>query len=165
MRKLKLKLTFILAIMSISTFGFADNHTDSSEAEVLKVLSAYMDARNTRDFNAVIAMSSKAGTLDTNSDGSFHKPQTKQTIEGWEKSGDAITQYYYPEATAITDDVVHVRFYSEGMVGNDGNMSDYRTRVTMNWIKEGGNWVLSSAHYSPASYGGVHKTQASDFED
>ena len=110
-------------------------------------------------------MSSKAGTLDTNSDGSFHKPLTKQTIEGWEKSGDAITQYYYPEATAITDDVVHVRFYSEGMVGNDGKMSDYRTRVTMNWIKEGGNWVLSSAHYSPASYGGVHKTQASDFED
>ena len=161
----KLKLTLMVAMMSISTFGFADNHTDSSEAEVLKVLSAYMDARNTRDFNAVIAMSSKTGTLDTNSDGSFHKPQTKQTIEGWEKSGDAITQYYYPEATAITDDVVHVRFYSEGMVGNDGNMSDYRTRVTMNWIKEGGNWVLSSAHYSPASYGVVHKTQASDFED
>lgn len=161
----KLKLTFILAIMSISTFGFADNHTDSSEAEVLKVLSAYMDARNTRDFKTVIAMSSKAGTLDTNSDGSFHKPLTKQTIEGWEKSGDAITQYYYPEATAITDDVVHVRFYSEGMVGNDEKMSDYRTRVTMNWIKEGDNWVLSSAHYSPASYGGVHKTQASDFED
>jgi ketosteroid isomerase-like protein len=161
----KLKLTLLVAIMSISTFGFADNHADSSEAEVLKVLSAYMDARNTRDFKAVIAMSSKAGTLDTNSDGSFHKPQIKQTIEGWEKSGDAIAQYYYPEATAITDDVVHVRFYSEGMVGNDGEMSGYRTRVTMNWIKEDGNWVLSSAHYSPASYGGVHKTQASDFED
>ena len=101
----KLKLTLLVAIMSISTFGFADNHADSSEAEVLKVLSAYMDARNTRDFKAVIAMSSKAGTLDTNSDGSFHKPQIKQTIEGWEKSGDAIAQYYYPEATAITDDV------------------------------------------------------------
>ena len=161
----RLKLTFMVVIMSISTFGFADNHTAASESAVLKALSAYMDARNTRDFKTVIAMSSKAGTLDTNSDGSFHKPLTKQTIEGWEKSGDAITQYYYPEATAITDDVVHVRFYSEGMVGNDEKMSDYRTRVTMNWIKEGGNWVLSGAHYSPASYGGVHKTQASDFED
>ena len=160
-----LKLTFMVVIMSISTFGFADNHGAANESAVLKALSAYMDARNSRDFKTVIAMSSKAGTLDTNSDGSFHKPLTKQTIEGWEKSGDAITQYYYPEATAITDDVVHVRFYSEGMVGNDGKMSDYRTRVTMNWIKEGGNWVLSGAHYSPASYGGVHKTQASDFED
>jgi hypothetical protein len=51
------------------------------------------------------------------------------------------------------------------MVGNDGNMSDYRTRVSMNWVKEGGKWVLKTAHYSSASYGGVHKTQASDFED
>ena len=112
----RLKLTFMVVIISISTFGFADNHAAASESEVLKALSAYMDARNTRDFKTVIAMSSRAGTLDTNSDGSFHKPQTKQTIAGWEKSGDAITQYYYPEATAITDDVVHVRFYSEGMV-------------------------------------------------
>jgi hypothetical protein len=51
------------------------------------------------------------------------------------------------------------------MVGSNGKMNDYRTRVTMNWVKEDGNWVLRSAHYSPASYGGVHKTQASDFED
>ena len=157
----KLKLALMVAIMGISSFSVAG----SSETEVLTALSAYMDARNTRDFKAVIAMSSKAGTLDTNSDGSFHKPQAKQTLEGWEKSGDAITQYYYPEATAIADDVVHVRFYSEGMVGNNGKMSGYRTRVSMNWVKEGGTWVLSSAHYSPATYGGVHKTQASDFED
>ena len=51
------------------------------------------------------------------------------------------------------------------MVGNDGSLSDYRTRVTMNWVKESGKWVIKTAHYSPASYGGVHKTQASDFED
>ena len=157
----KLKLALMVAIMGISSFSVAG----SSETEVLTALSAYMDARNTRDFKTVIAMSSKAGTLDTNSDGSFHKPQARQTLEGWEKSGHGITQYYYPEATAIADDVVHVRFYSEGMVGNNGKMSDYRTRVSMNWVKEGGTWVLSSAHYSPASYGGVHKTQASDFED
>ena len=77
----RLKLTFMVVIMSISTFGFADNHAAASESAVLKALSAYMDARNTRDFKTVIAMSSKAGTLDTNSDGSFHKPLTKQTIE------------------------------------------------------------------------------------
>ncbi|HIG62466.1 MAG TPA: DUF4440 domain-containing protein [Gammaproteobacteria bacterium] len=148
-------------MMSMSTFSFAD----SSEAEVLKVLSAYMDARNSRDFKTVIALSSKVGTLDTNSDGSFHKPEVRQTIAYWEKSGDAFTHYFYPEATAIADDVVHVRFYSEGMVGSGDSMSDYRTRVTMNWVKESGSWVLRSAHYSPASYGGVHKTQVSDFED
>ena len=142
----------------------ADGHM-SSEKEVLTALSEYMDARNSKDYKTVVAMSSKSGTLDTNSDGSFHKPLATQTEESWANSGDAVTQHFYAEATAIAEDVVHVRFYSEGMVGNNGDLSDYRTRVTMNWVKESGKWDLKTAHYSPASYGGVHKTIASDFED
>ena len=162
-----MKRFFLTAVfMSFCSTSFADGHsTSSSEAEVLKALAAYMEARNTRDFKSVVALSSKAGTLDTNSDGSFHKPLNQQTISGWKNSGEAIMQYFYPEATAISDDVVHVRFYAEGMVGSKEKMNDYRTRVTMNWVKEDGDWVLRSSHYSPASYGGVHKTQASDFED
>ena len=157
---------YLLSGLLLLSTGFiaADGHM-AAEKEVLKALDAYMEARNSRDFKTVVAMSSKAGTLDTNSDGSFHKPLAKQTVENWKKSSGAVTQPCYAEATALADDVVHVRFYSEGMVGDDGNMSDYRTRVTMNWVKEDSKWVLRSAHYSPASYGGVHKTQAGDFED
>ena len=158
----KYLLTSLLMLTAISVN--ADGHM-SSEKEVLKALSEYMDARNSKDYKTVVAMSSKSGTLDTNSDGSFHKPLATQTEESWANSGDAVTQHFYAEATAIAEDVVHVRFYSEGMVGNNGDLSDYRTRVTMNWVKESGNWVLKTAHYSPASYGGVHKTIASDFED
>ena len=158
-------MKILLSLCMLFSFSlFADGHM-SSEKEVLKALDKYMEARNSRDFETVVKMSSKAGTLDTNSDGSFHKPLTNQTVDGWKNSGDATTLYFYPEATALSDDVVHVRFYSEGMVGNNGNMSDYRTRVTMNWVKESGKWVLKTAHYSPASYGGVHKTQATDFLD
>ena len=40
------KITLMIAILGISTFTFADHHADSSEAQVLKALSAYMDARN-----------------------------------------------------------------------------------------------------------------------
>ena len=159
-----MKNFFVISILFLSGLTFADGHL-ASEKAVLKALDKYMDARNSRDFETVVAMSSNSGTLDTNSDGSFHKPLTNQTVDGWKNSGDATTLYFYPEATALSDDVVHVRFYSEGMVGNDGNMSDYRTRVTMNWVKENGKWVLKTAHYSSASYGGVHRTQASDFED
>ena len=50
------------------------------------------------------------------------------------------------------------------MVFSGEKASDYRTRVTMNWIKENGSWVMRSAHYSPAVYGGVHKTQQADFD-
>ena len=69
----KLVATLILIIIGLGNLSYADQHLDSSESEVLEALSAYMDARNTRDFKAVIALSSKSGTLDTNSDGSFHK--------------------------------------------------------------------------------------------
>jgi len=35
----------------------------------------------------------------------------------------------------------------------------------LNWVKEGNKWVAKSQHYSSASYGGVHVSQAADFED
>jgi len=153
-----------LLILSTS-FVFADGHS-SAEKEVLKTLATYFEARNASDWETVVAHESKSGTYGTNSDGSFHKPVVMQTAEDWATSGQGGSlNIHYPEAIQLSDDVVYVRFYSEGMVGSDGKMSDYRTRLTMNWVKEDGKWVVKSAHYSPSSYGGVHKTQASDFED
>jgi len=163
----KMRIIKIIAAFSfvLSSTAFANDHASNAEAEVLKAVNTYMHARNDRDFETVVALSSKKGTLDTNSDGSFHKPLAKPSVEFWQKSGPAQIQYFYPEATQIAADVVHVRLYAEGMVGSSGQESDYRTRVTMNWVKEEGSWVLKSAHYSPASYGGVHKTQVSDFDN
>jgi len=46
-----------------------------------------------------------------------------------------------------------------------GITKPYRTRVTMTWVKENGNWVTRTQHYSAAAYGGVHISQASDFQD
>ena len=149
----------------LSSTVFANDHSSAAEAEVLKAVNVYMQARNYRDFKTVVALSSKNGTLDTNSDGSFHKPLAKPSIESWQKSGPSQIQYFYPEVIKIATDVVHVSLYAEGMVGPAGQESDYRTRVTMNWIKEDGSWVLKSAHYSSANYGGVHKTQVSDFDN
>ena len=60
---------FAALLLMFSSASFADHHSASaSEAEVMEALFAYMDARNTRDFEKVVEMSSKAGTLDTNSD-------------------------------------------------------------------------------------------------
>ena len=113
-----------------------------------------------------MALESKTGTYGTNSDGSFHKPKQIPSVAQWEKFDQGgITNVFYPEAIQLSDTVVLARFYAEGVVTAGGNASDYRTRVTMNWIKEDGNWVVKSQHYSPANYGGVHKTQAADFEE
>jgi hypothetical protein len=156
-------LSIILGLLFITTVS-ADGHMQS-EKDVLSALNKYFIASNAQDYATVISLTSKAGSLNTNSDGSFHKPNNIMTVEDWKKSDQGgVTNPFYVEATQISKDVVHVRFYSEGMVSSGGNASDYRTRVTMNWVKENGAWVIRSQHYSPAAYGGVHKTQQADFD-
>ena len=56
-------------------------------------------------------------------------------------------------------------FIMRGMAGFGDVEQPYRTRVTMNWVKENGKWVVRSQHYSPANYGGVHVPQATDFDN
>ena len=160
-------MRYIIAILSILFFSVvsADGHLQS-EKEVLTSLDKYFEARNNNDYETVVALESKTGTYGTNSDGSFHKPKQIPSVEQWEKFDQGgITNVFYPEAIQLSDSVVLARFYAEGVVTAGGNASDYRTRVTMNWIKEDGSWVVKSQHYSPANYGGVHKTQAADFEE
>ena len=160
-------MRYIIAILSILFFSVvsADGHLQS-EKEVLTSLDKYFDARNNNDYETVVALESKTGTFGTNSDGSFHKPKQIPSVAQWEKFDQGgITNVFYPEAIQLSDTVVLARFYAEGVVTAGGNASDYRTRVTMNWIKEDGSWVVKSQHYSPANYGGVHKTQAADFEE
>ena len=157
----------LILIVSMFFFAFlsADGHL-KSEKDVLISLEKYFEARNNNDYETVVALESKTGTYGTNSDGSFHKPRQIPSVEQWEKFDQGgITNVFYPEAIQLSEGVVLARFYAEGIVTAGGNSSDYRTRVTMNWVKEGGKWVVKSQHYSPANYGGVHQTQAADFED
>ena len=160
-------MRYIIAILSILFFSVvsADGHLQS-EKEVLTSLDKYFEARNNNDYETVVALESKTGTFGTNSDGSFHKPKQIPSVAQWEKFDQGgITNVFYPEAIQLSDTVVLARFYAEGVVTAGGHASDYRTRVTMNWIKEYGSLVVKSQHYSPANYGGVHKTQAADFEE
>ncbi len=157
-------ITLIIGMFFFSVVN-ADGHL-KSEKDVLVLVNKYFEARNNEDYETVVALESRSGTYGTNSDGSFHKPKQISSIEQWKRFNQGgVTNVYYPEAIQLSDDVVFVRLYAEGMVEAGGNASDYRTRVTMNWVRENGNWSLKSQHYSPANYGGVHQTQAADFDD
>ena len=160
-----MKNIFLILGLFIAYSVSADGHL-KSEKDVLASLDKYFEARNNNDYATVVSLESKTGTYGTNSDGSFHKPRQIPSVEQWEKFDQGgITNVFYPEAIQLSEGVVLTRFYAEGVVTAGGNSSDYRTRVTMNWVKEDGNWVVKSQHYSPANYGGVHQTQAADFED
>ncbi len=154
-----------LLLIALSLPVFADNHS-KSEKEVLEALYGYFEARNSQDYKAAMSFESNNGTYNTNSDGSFHKPILIETLEQRSQNPQSgITNIYYPEAIELSKDVVHVRFYSEGIYGGRNSSGPYRTRVTMNWIKEGGKWVVKTQHYSPAVYGGVHMPDAYDFQN
>ena len=161
---------YLLASFFIFSTGFisADGHT-SAEKEVVAKISEYWDARNSADWDKVVAMSSASGMLNTNSDGSFHKPKNTQTAQDWEDQnvdGTGVINVHSPEAYQLNDGVVYVRYYAEGVVPDgNGGIKPYRTRVTGVWVSEKGNWVAKTMHFSSASYGGTHQTVASDFED
>ena len=159
------KFLFSGLLMLSTSFVFADGHS-SAEKEVLKTLATYFEARNAGDWETVVAHESKSGTYGTNSDGSFHKPVVIQSAEDWANSNQGGTlNIHYPEAIQLSSDVVHVRFYYEGIIETAGVSKPYRTRVTMNWVNENGKWVAKTQHFSSAAYGGVHISQSSDFED
>ena len=161
-----MKKYLLSSLLMLSTsLVFADGHS-ADEKKVLAALEAYFDARTNKDWETVVSYESKSGTYGTNSDGSFHKPLVIQTAEGWASSNQGgVINVHYPEAIQLSDDVVFVRFYYEGVIETAGNSKPYRTRVTMNWVKEDGKWVAKTQHFSSATYGGVHVTQSSDFDN
>jgi hypothetical protein len=148
-----------------ASFVIADGHTPA-EKKVLNALETYFEARNNQDWETVVAYESNSGTYGTNSDGSFHKPLVIQSAQDWANSNQGGTlNIHYPEAIQLSENVVHVRFYYEGIIETAGVSKPYRTRVTMNWVNESGKWVAKTQHFSSATYGGVHISQSSDFED
>ena len=94
-----------------------DAAPSKAEAEVSKAFTEYFQARQKQDYKTVVALESASGTMNTNSDGSFHKPLNKQSEADWKAStlGGALATYH-PDFTELSDDVVHVRFYYEGVI-------------------------------------------------
>ena len=158
------KLSILMCLFFLVSIQ-ADNHT-KAEKEVAVAFNKYFDARVNQDWDTVAAMESAEGTYNTNSDGSFHKALAKTTSAQWKASGQAgVLNTFYPEFSELADGVVYVRFYYEGVLQAAGITRDYRTRASMNWVKEDGNWVAKTMHFSSAEFGDVTVTQASDFED
>ena len=161
-----MKHLFVMTALMFGFVGVADAAHSKAEHEVEAAFNQYFQARKDQDYKTVVALESASGTMNTNSDGSFHKPLNKQSEADWKASQlGGILVPYHPDFTELADDVVHVRFYYEGVIETPNITRDYRTRASMNWVNEDGKWVAKTMHFSAASFGDVTVTQASDFED
>ncbi|MDC1415500.1 DUF4440 domain-containing protein, partial [Gammaproteobacteria bacterium] len=63
-----------------------DAAPSKAEAAVAKAFTEYFQARQKQDYKTVVALESASGTMNTNSDGSFHKPLNKQSEADWKAS-------------------------------------------------------------------------------
>ena len=104
---LSLALIFSIAV-------FSDDHSNA-EKMVLENVEAYWEARNDRDWDTVVALTSSSGMLGTNSDGSFHKPLNNQTAEDWESQTPAVAGLvgvHASEAHQLNSSTVYARYYA-----------------------------------------------------
>jgi len=131
--------------------------------DVIALVEKHWEARNAMDYQAQHDMTSRHGSLNANSNGTFFTESDKGTVEdlkeglaGISKSDVAVR---YPEAVALSDTVIIARYYLEGQIEHpDGaRTANYRTRVTHIWVKEGREWKARSWHFSPLHEGGVHR--------
>ena len=155
--------TLFALLISLSFYVSSDDHSPEEKA-VLAAHAKYYAARTDRDFATMVSMESSTGVYETYSDGSFHKPGRTWSLEDYESNFPVGTSnIYFAEANKVANGAYYVRFYYEGVNGE--NNAPYRTRVTETWVKEMGSWKRKTSHFSSAAYGGVRQTSKSDFED
>jgi len=150
-------MALIVFALSIQT-AFAGSTDD-----VLGLVQKHWEARNANDYQTQYDMTSKAGSLAANSNGTFFSESEKGTLKELTENLSNIkksdVKIRYPQAFELSDTVILARYYLEGQIEfADGTReANYRTRVTHIWVKEGDEWKSRSWHFSPLHNGGVHR--------
>jgi hypothetical protein len=151
------RIALIIFALSVQT-AFA-----GSSEDVLGLVEKQWEARNSNDYQTQYNLTSKAGSLAANSNGTFFSESEKGTLEKLTEDLSNIKKsnvtVRYPEAIELSETVVLARYYLEGQIEfADGTReANYRTRVTHIWVKESDGWKSRSWHFSPLHNGGVHR--------
>ena len=159
------QIVIAVFLLAVSAGAYAQS---SAEKAAQDVVEKYWQARNDKDLQTQVNLTSDKGTLDANSDGSFFRTSPKPSVEELEELmlGTQATKVFYPEATEIADGVVMVRYYLEGVIESPmGTVPNYRTRVSNVLVKESSGWKMRAWHFSPLHDGGRHLTAPTDFEE
>ena len=135
-----MRIIIQLVIASLPVFLSAAAYAQTTaEQAALNVIEAYWEARNARDFEKQVALTSDRGTLDANSDGSFFRSSPKVSAKELEnlQPGSQTTKVFYPEATELSKDVVIVRYYLEGVVESPAGTGHHRLSRTQTHARNG----------------------------
>jgi hypothetical protein len=146
------KLVFI--VIGVLAFAGTIAQADSAtEAEIKKVILdgiAYSKG-NLRDEDDTV---SKDGSLEFWSSGGFLQEVTADT-EPDEYESVNIDAKHIHVITLVPGQAAVAQYYSEGSMAPKGSaaVSNYRTRATQVFVKEGSKWKVRAAHWSPIAGG------------
>lgn len=158
MKKIALVLTAILAFGG--TFAHAD---EATEQEVIKTImdgNAYVK-KNLRGMDDTIA---KEGSLEFWSSGGLLQ-EVAADVEAQEFDAISLNAKHITVITLVPGQIAVAQYYSEGSMSpkNSAAVSNYLTRVTEVYVKEGGKWKTRAAHYSAIAGGsGTSQTSIDD---
>jgi len=139
-----------------SMFFFVGAFAHAEEATEQEVIKTIMDgnAYTKKNLKDEIDTVSKDGSLEFWSSGGFLqevKPESKPN----EYESVNIDAKHIHVITLVPGKVAVAQYYSEGSMAPKGSaaVSNYRTRVTQVFVKEGGKWKVRAAHWSPITGG------------
>ena len=148
MKKLGLLVIGVLAFTG--TLAQADSAT---EAEVKKAILDSLEyaRKNLRDEDDTV---SKDGSLEFWSRGGFLQ-HVKADTDPDEYESVNIDAKHIHVITLVPGQAAVAQYYSEGTMAPKGSaaVSNYRTRATQVFVKEGGKWKVRAAHWSPIAGG------------
>lgn len=152
-----------LAIVVIGILALASSVAQADEATEQAVVKSIMDAnafakKNLKDSGDNVA---KDGSLEFWSSGGLlnNVPAdgSQQEYESFDIDAKHITVI-----TLVPGQIAVAQYYSDGSMHPKGSapVTNYRTRVTQVFVKEGSKWKIRAAHFSPIT-GGSGTSQTS----
>ncbi len=158
MKKVVLVLTGILAFAG--TFAQADEATEQAVIKTLMDANAYTK-KNLKGMGDIVA---EEGSLEFWSSGGLLNEIGADTAPQ-EFESFSINLKHITVITLVPGQIAVAQYYSEGSMApkTSAAVSNYRTRVTQVFVKEGGKWKVRAAHWSPIAGGaGTSQTAVDD---
>ena len=158
MKKILLVLSGML--LCAGAVAHADEATEKEVIETITATNAYTK-KNLKGVRDTVA---KEGSLEFwSSGGLLNEVKGDPTPQEFEAFN--INVKHITVITLVPGQVAVAQYYSEGSMNptTSAAVSNYRTRVTQVFVKEGGKWKVRAAHWSPIAGGaGTSQTASVD---
>lgn len=154
----------ILALIGVLAFAGALAQADSTTEQEVKKTIIDNNQQLKKDLKVRSDVYSKDGAVEFWSSGGLMQEVAADSRPNEFESFN-INVKHIKVTTLVPGQVAMAHYYSEGSMQPKGStaVSDYRTRVSQVFVKEGGKWKLRASHWS-AFAGGSGTSQAAQPE-